>query len=136
MWSVPIRSATAQDTGDNPAPDSIRLLVTTRSDWAWRPVIHQDSVRVDYIFYAPDGDVDNGVVLKITNDRSATVDYRFTLILTSGDRRQETEVVGRVGPKSLVTGDSEGLYFSPFGPEAAIGEIGLRGYSFRSEGSQ
>lgn len=125
-------SATAQDLGAIPVPDSIRSLVTTQSDWAWRPVIHEDSVRVDYIFYASDGDVDNGVVLKITNDRSSTVAYRFTLILTSGEQRHEAEVAGRVGAKSLVTGDAEGLYFAPFGAEAAIGEIGLRGYVFHS----
>lgn len=104
--------------------------MATSSDWAWRPVIAVDSVRVDYIFYGANGSADNGVVLKITNDSHRDVRFAFTLILRSGDAIHEEEVSGMVAARTLVTGDREGLYFAPFGPDGSIGEIGLRGYSF------
>lgn len=104
--------------------------VSTRSDWAWRPVLHADSVRIDYIFYADNGLADNGVVLKITNDSLEDVRYRFTIILRSPDATHEEEVAGIVRAGSLITGDREGLYFAPFGPSGSVGEIGLRAYRF------
>jgi len=115
-------------------PDStIRSLASTSSDWAWRPVLHSDSIRVDYIFYGADGSADNGVVLKVSNDSSADIRYRFTLILRSGDAVHEEVVSGVVGAGTLVTGDREGLYFAPFGPDGSVGEIGLRGYVFEPD---
>jgi len=108
--------------------------VSTSSDWAWRPVMEENGVRVDYIFYADNGRADNGVVLKISNDRERAVRYRFTLILRSPEAVHEEEVTGIVAAGTLVTGDREGLYFAPFGPEGSIGEIGLRAYAFESIG--
>lgn len=104
--------------------------VTTRSDWAWRPVLAADSIRIDYIFYADNGRADNGVVLKISNDSARDVRYRFTIILKSPDAVFEEEVDGIVEAGTLITGDREGLYFAPFGPEGSVGEIGLRAYRF------
>lgn len=86
---------------------------------------------MDYIFYASKGKADSGVVIKVTNERSAAIDYRFTLILKGEKGRTfEKAVSGHVPARSLRTGDAEGLYFAPFGPGASIAEIGLRGYAF------
>ena len=120
--------------------DSTQSLVNTRSDWAWRPILDADSVRVDYIYYVENGGsggegeivpvADSGVVIKVTNDRHVDMACRFTLIIRSGNQAFETLVSGVVPARSLVTGDAENLYFAPFGADASIGEIGLRGYSF------
>ena len=104
--------------------------VATGTDYAWRPVLAVDGVRLDYIFYANDGPADNGVVLKISNDTDHDIRYRFTLILRNPDDEHEEEVTGIVKARSLVTGNREGLYFAPFGPDGSVGEIGLRGYLF------
>ena len=119
--------ASAQEAG----PDSTaQSVLVTSSDWAWRSVVVIDRVRVDYIFYGANGSADNGVVLKVTNDRHYDVRYHFTLILRSGDAVHEERVSGVVRARTLVTGDREGLYFAPFGPDGSVGEIGLRGYVF------
>lgn len=128
MGIVP--TVSAQEAG----PDSTsQSLLVTSSDWAWRPVMAIDSVRVDYIFYGANASADHGVVLKITNDRHFDVRYRFTLILRSGEAVHEEEVVGVVGARTLITGDQQGLYFAPFGPDGSVGEIGLRGYVFEPD---
>lgn len=117
--------------GQHVAQDStVQSVLVTSSDWAWRPVVAVDSVRVDYIFYGTNGSADNGVVLKVTNHAHHDVRYRFTLILRSGDAVHEEGVSGVVGARTLVTGDREGLYFAPFGADGSVDEIGLRGYSF------
>ncbi len=112
-------------------PDSVAATqVSTRSDWAWRPVIAVNGIRVDYIFYAANGRADNGVVLKVSNETDQPMRYRFTLILRNPEQEYEEEVSGVVQAGTLVTGDQEGLYFAPFGPDGSVGEIGLRGYAF------
>jgi len=101
--------------------------VTTTSDWAWRPVIDQDGVEVEYIFYAEKESVDDGVVIKLVNNNDHDVAYRFTVIIKSPNSSFEREVEGVVKAKSLVTGDDAGLYWVPFRNGESIGELGLRG---------
>ncbi|NNF03467.1 MAG: hypothetical protein HKN17_03275, partial [Rhodothermales bacterium] len=47
----------------------------TSSDWAWKDVVRQDSVAVQYIFYTrPEVNTD-GVVLKLVNRNPYAVEY-------------------------------------------------------------
>jgi hypothetical protein len=123
---IPDSTAVLQGISDSTAAQR----VSTGSDFAWRPVLKADGIRLDYIFYSDNGPADNGVVLKISNDTDHDVRYRFTLILRNPDEEHVEDVTGVVGAGTLITGDREGLYFAPFGPEGSIGEIGLRGYRF------
>lgn len=104
----------------------------TSSDWAWKDVVVQDSVAVQYIFYAQKGAKKDGVVLKLVNHNAYAVDYSFTVIFRSGDEHEsERPVSGRIPPRTLVTGEEEGLFFEPFEDDVSVGMIGIRGMRVR-----
>lgn len=104
----------------------------TSSDWAWKDVVTQDSVAVQYIFYARPDASNDGVVLKLVNRNPHPVEYSFTVIFRSGDEHvEEQSVGGRIPALSLVTGEEEGLYFEPFEDEISVGMIGIRSLRIR-----
>lgn len=113
------------------APRSARAQETS-SDWAWKDVVVQDSVSIQYIFYAQPGEKKDGVVLKLVNRNPHPVDYSFTVIFRSGDEHaSEQEVDGRIPARTLVTGEEEGLFFEPFEDEVSVGMIGIRSLRIR-----
>ena len=112
----------------------IQVGTTTSSDWAWKGITKQNGVRVEYIFYSEDAEnsiEDDGVVLKLVNSNAYPIRYSFTVIFKSSDRVHEERVTGIIPPESLVTGESAGLYWQPFGKGVSVGEIGLRGLRTR-----
>lgn len=94
-------------------------------------MVEEDGVRVEYIFYSNQGESNSGIVLKVVNDTEQPVEYRFTVVIRSLEAVWEKEVTGRVEAGTLITGDEEGLYFQPFGPQGIIAELGLKAWSFR-----
>lgn len=104
----------------------------TSSDWAWKDVVVQDSVAIQYIFYArPDASRD-GVVLKLVNRNVHPVEYSFTVIFRSGDEHvSEQDVEGFISARTLVTGEDEGLFFEPFEDDVSVGMIGIRALRIR-----
>lgn len=100
-------------------------------DWAWRHVHTQDSVSVRYLFYSEADNVNNGVVLRLDNESSVPVSYRFTALFRSGDAQRERLVEGVVPARSILTGDDEGLFFIPFPDGREVTQIGLRGFRVR-----
>lgn len=107
----------------------------TSSDWAWKNVVVQDSVAVQYIFYAQPGMKKDGVVLKLVNRNPHAVEYSFTVIFRSGDEHiSEHWVEGRIDARTLVTGEDEGLFFEPFEEDISVGMIGIRSLRIRRTG--
>ncbi|MEQ9105208.1 MAG: hypothetical protein RIE53_10995 [Rhodothermales bacterium] len=103
----------------------------TSTDWAWKRIVMQDSLAVEYVFYSEADNRNNGVALKLVNHAGCPAVYDMTLIFRSDDRRVEQSVTGRIGPNTLLTGDAEGLFFVPFDDGTLIGEIGIRGLDVR-----
>jgi hypothetical protein len=103
----------------------------TSTDWAWKRVVMQDSVAVEYVFYSEADNHNNGVALKLVNHGRRPADWEMTVIFRSGDRRVERSISGRIGPETLLTGDTAGLFFVPFDDGTPIGEIGIRGLDIR-----
>ena len=101
--------------------------VTSSTDWAWKPIVSQNGLSIEYLFYSEKGPKDEGVVLKIINRRDQAASYDFVIIFKGQESVAERRVSGRVGPKQFVTGESEGLYWTPFESGISIGEIGIRG---------
>jgi len=104
--------------------------VTTSSDWAWRPVLNQEGIEVEYIFYAEKEGVDDGVVMKLVNNNDYDVRYSFTVVIRSLESVFEKKVNGLVKARTLITGDEAGLYWVPFSGGESIGELGIRAYRF------
>ncbi len=100
----------------------------TSSDWAWTPITRVEDVAFLYILYRKADTENNGVVLKLVNWNDYPVRYRFVVVFKSGRDEYEELVTGRIGAKTLVTGDELGLFFIPFKDGRSIGEIGLKGY--------
>ncbi len=105
--------------------------VTTSSDWAWRPVLIQDGIEVEYIFYAEKESVDDGVVMKVVNNNDYDMSYSFTVVIRSVESVFEKRVSGVVKARTLITGDEAGLYWVPFSGGESIGELGIRAYKFK-----
>ena len=93
--------------------------------------MEQDGIQIHYLFYSEKGPKDEGVVLKVINTSSTRISYKFVIIFKSEGRKEERLVSGVVDPKSFKTGESEGLYWTPFGKGISIGEIGIRGLKIR-----
>ena len=91
----------------------------------------QKGVSIEYLFYSEKGPKDEGVVLKIVNTRTEAVNYDFVIIFKGQKSVAERRVSGRVGPKQFVTGESEGLYWTPFERGVSIGEIVIRGLKIK-----
>jgi hypothetical protein len=126
----------------------LHAQTTTSTDWAWKPVLDLDGVRIHYIFYseavsgrraAEDGTAAaggaafyhverDGVVLKMVNTRKEAIRYSFTLIIKSPLHDFETLVRGEMAPESILTGEAADLFWAPFDPGESIGEIGVRGF--------
>lgn len=98
----------------------------TQSDYAWTPIVEQDGLDIAYIYYGA-GEYRGGVVLRLRNRNAVPVDYRFVILIRSGSQEFAEEVQGRVGAATDKTGDIDGLFWTPFGTDRHIGEIGLRG---------
>jgi len=105
--------------------------VTSSTDWAWKPIVSQKGVSIEYLFYSEKGPKDEGVVLKIINTGAQAANYDFVIIFKGQDSVAERRVSGRVGPKRFITGESEGLYWTPFERGISIGEIGIRGLKIK-----
>lgn len=111
------------------------LAQETSSDWAWKDVVVQDSVAVQYIFYAKAEEKKDGVVLKLVNRNPHAVEYSFTVIFRSGEEHvSEQRVAGRIPARALVTGEEEGLFFEPFEDDISVGMIGIRALRIRRTG--
>jgi len=119
--------ATAQKSDTGPVGSS----VVTSTDWAWKPIVTQQGVQVHYVFYSETGPKHEGVVLKIVNTRPQAIWYAFTIIFKAQGKVKEARVAGRVKANSFLTGESEGLYWTPFERGTSIGEIGIRGLSIK-----
>ena len=115
-------SVVAQPTGA-PADST-----TPWHDDAWSPIVEQNGVRIDYIYY-PDADNEHdGVVLRLTNDSDVAVRYAFTVVFRAPEADTTAAVRGRLEPGQMKTGDNAGLFWVPFrGKDRSLGEIGLRG---------
>lgn len=97
------------------------------SDYAWTPVVTSDGLSLSYIYYGVKDRHSGGVVIRLRNGNPYPVDYRFTVVIKSLDREFVDTVTGSVDARSDKTGDTDGLFWTPFGADEHIGEIGIRG---------
>lgn len=95
---------------------------------AWKPLLTHDGVTFKYLFYREANNVNNGVVILLTNTNEYAIDYRFKVVFRSGTDQHIEEVSGSLKAGESKTGDRDGLFWIPFRDEREISEVGLRGY--------
>ncbi|GIV58519.1 MAG: hypothetical protein KatS3mg042_1432 [Rhodothermaceae bacterium] len=103
----------------------------TAGAWAWKPIVTQAGVRVDYLFYARADNYNNGVVIKLTNTNGYPVAFRFTIVFRAEGAEEEAYVEGRLAAYEVRTGDTAGLFWVPFKDGRSLREVGLRGLRIR-----
>lgn len=97
-------------------------------DDAWTPIVKQNGVRIDYIYYPNADNEHDGIVLRLTNENDVAVRYAFTVVFRAPEADTSAGVRGRLDPGQMKTGDSAGLFWVPFkGEDRSLGEVGLRG---------
>ena len=101
------------------------------SDWAWTPLFKHEGLHFAYIFYSEADNVNNGVVIKLTNENDYPIAYQFKVVFKSGEAEHVEQVRGTLKAGEAATGDTAGLFWVPFKDGRSIGEIGLRGYKVR-----
>lgn len=99
------------------------------SDYAWTPIVTQEGLSLSYIYYGVRGQHSGGVVIRLRNTNLRPLQYRFTVVIKSGNREFTELVTGSIDARTDKTGDLDGLFWKPFGREEHIGEIGIRGLS-------
>ena len=106
------------------APDTTRPW----HDDAWTPIVKQEGVRIDYIYYPEADDKHDGIVVRLTNDNAVPVRYAFTLIFRAPEAETTAAVQGTLEAGQMKTGEDAGLFWIPFkGEDRSLGEIGIRG---------
>jgi len=106
---------------------------STSTDWAWKGLLQQEGLEFAYLFYSKADNSNNGIVLKLTNRNDYPVSYQFRIVFRTAELREEGSEVeipvsGQIKAHSILTGESAGLFFVPFGDGSSISEVGLRGY--------
>jgi hypothetical protein len=97
-------------------------------DDAWTPIVEQEGVRIDYIYYPEANNEHDGIVVRLTNENDVPVRYAFTLIFRAPEAETTATVRGRLNAGQMKTGDKAGLFWIPFtDQDRSLGEIGLRG---------
>lgn len=109
---------------DPSRPDSIEAW----HEDAWTEIVSQEGPTISYIYY-PEADTENnGIVLRLRNERKVAIRYAFTVIFRVPEADTSTTVRGTLDSGEMATGTSAGLFWIPFEQQGySIGEIGVRG---------
>lgn len=126
--------AIAQDSSPPDAAQADTTRPDTARAWhesAWTDIVTREGITVAYIFYQKADNQNNGVVLRLRNHNAYPVRYRFTVIFRGPEGEASAQASGRVPPRSIKTGENDGLFWVPFKDGRSIGEVGLRGLDVR-----
>ncbi|WP_105011546.1 hypothetical protein [Salinibacter sp. 10B] len=112
------------------AQDSSRGVADSTEPWyegAWTHIVTRNGVQFGYLFYDKADTQNNGVVIRLRNERDVAVRYRFTIIFRGPEGEATAQAEGRLGPGEMKTGEPDGLFWIPFTDGRRVGEVGLRG---------
>lgn len=98
------------------------------SDEAWNPIVEEQGVTFDYIFYREADNHNNGVVVRLHNTNDAPVRYEFRIVFRASGNERVERASGELDAGTMKTGDEDGLFWIPFPDGQRINEVGLRGY--------
>lgn len=121
MALLSVSGAASQDPS---RPDSIEAW----HEDAWTEIVNQKGLTISYIYY-PEADTENnGIVLRLQNERKVAIRYAFTVLFRAPEADTSTTVRGTLDAGEMATGSSAGLFWIPFDQQGYnIGEIGILG---------
>jgi len=117
---VGIHSARGQDSS------AVSDTTEARHEAAWNEIITREGLEIAYVFYTEADAKNNGVVVRLRNHNDYPVRYHFTIIFRGRCKEAHDRVQGRLAPRTIKTGEKEGLFWVPFEGQP-IAEVGLRG---------
>lgn len=135
------------DTTKRPPPDSTtkRAEGSTRADttrqkqWqddAWNQIVAVRGVQIAYLYYAEADNINDGVVIRLSNDGDCPVRVSFTVVFRSSTREVAVDETYSLGPGERKTGTNDGLFWIPFQGGETIAEVGLRGLRVQIDASR
>lgn len=95
---------------------------------AWKVLLEYEGVRFLYVFYPKANGISDGVVLMLQNQNEYRVSYRFTIIFESEEGAKSVGAEGVLESLEWKTGDSAGLFWTPFDDGRSLGAIRMRNY--------
>ncbi len=93
----------------------------------WKTLYNQKGFEVSFIFYSNADNYHDGIVIKIHNKNTYSIDYNFELIFRSDSVDKKTTVEGSLNPGETLTGSNSHLFWVPFKDGKTISEVGIRG---------
>ena len=103
------------------------LVNAEERESVWTKLYDKNGFNVSFVFYSEADSKNNGVVVKLINESSERIHYKFKLIMRAVDKDAETNLNGWLDPGAILTGSDNGLLFIPFKDGTSIKAVGIKG---------
>lgn len=101
------------------------ILAQDSTKNGWAALADKNGLFVEFLFYSEADNTNNGVVVKLENKNSYSVEYDFDLIFRTENEDKTQNVSGLLLANQVKTGSNDSLFWVPFKNGKFIGEVGL-----------